>query len=594
MPTEKAGKTIGRDDPPPPQPVDRDLPGRGHPHAPAATPQQVQKALQEAQGVTATQHGGQVELQLGHFCNNRCVFCGSGQLTERGLADPIPEAAVLAALQAVAVTGIRRVTFLGGEPTIQDSFLPGLRAAVALGFSEIVVFTNGARLWDARFVAAVEAAARGGAAPVDLQWRVSLQGGDAASHDLAVGRKGAFAKILLGLQLLRGYQREVTVNMCLTSGSVATLPDLAGVLLGNGVRQVCIDMVRPISAGERTEAWMRRILPRLSDLAAPMRQLVQRLQKADPEFDVNLTHVPYCVAPDLARHIHHGGEATVTFTADLAERQGVMDKYAFQATDRRLMEGCKTCVFAWRCTGVTHQYLEWHGQGEFAPQTAQSLEAAGLVPLAIVDVVRTALGDLAAGVRVGAWRLLSASFDPRLPRAELRWRGPDKAEFAMGIGAGRGSPLPDRLPWWRFASGCVDVAVGAGLPSPDQLQAFAEWLSQRLGPGQLLVDHAALRHWGQHHSWLARALLRLVARQPGVSVQQKDGVFELAWSGEAGPQWLRLAAGASSPVAHRQLGPALSSPAPGDAAQLQLAELSSPLGQCLKETRPGRRGPRPG
>lgn len=535
--------------------------------------------------MTATAQGGQVELQLGHFCNNRCVFCGSGQLTERGLADPIPEAAVLAALQAVADQGIRRVTFLGGEPTIQDSFLPGVQAAVRLGFSEIVVFTNGARLWDERFVAAVEAAVRGGSHRVELQWRVSLQGGDEASHDRAVGRKGAFAKILRGLELVRSHHRPVTVNMCLTSGSVATLPDLAGVLLAHGVRQVCIDMVRPISAGERTQSWMRAILPRFSALAEPMRLLVSQLHQSDSTFDVNLTHVPYCVAPDLARHIHHGGEATVTFTADLAERQGVMDKYAFQATDRRRMDRCSTCVFAWRCTGVTHQYLDWYGEEEFTPQSAASLKASGALPAAIVDVVRTALGDLPVGVPVGPWRLLSAVFDARLPRAELRWGRAGSRELGMGIGPEGAALRPGRVAWWRFDGGQVDLAPGEFVPTVQELQTFADWLEQRLGPGELQAAAAVVERVSSNYRWLVRAVGLLASRLQGLSWRPMDAQLDLAWEGEGGPRWLRLAADAVSPVGHRELCADLAMAHRLASDTVRLEEISQALGQCLRLTR---------
>ena len=576
-----------------PLPEGAGAPRSGHPHAPAATQEQIQLALDQAKTVTTTHQGGRVELQLGHFCNNRCVFCGSGQLTERGQADPIPEPALLAVLQAVADQGMRRVTFLGGEPTIQDSFLPGLSAAVALGFSEITIFTNGARLWDERFMAAVEAAVAGVPAPgepVDLQWRVSIQGGDAASHDRAVGRQGAFSKILKGLALVRRAGRQATVNMCLTSGSVATLPELADVLLAHGVQQVCIDMVRPISAGERTDDWMRAILPRFFDLAQPMHRLVERLHAADPAFDVNLTHVPYCVVPALAKHIHHGGEATVTFTADLAERQGVMDKYAFQATDRRRMDKCGSCVFAWRCTGVTHQYLDWHGEDEFTPQTAENLKEAGLLPVAIVDFARQALGNMEEGAAVGPWRLLSARFDPRLPRAELRWQGPDRGELFMGI-APQGDPLPPgRLLWWQFDGGQVDVAPTAGLYNSLQLKTLVEWFALRLGPASGLIDSQKLQGAARQFVWLSAALRLLVARDPSYAIHAVDAQWQVSWSSEQGPRWLRLAADEHSPVAIQQLDPGLAEQAqrPGDASPL--AGLSAALGSCLRDSRSRRGG----
>ena len=71
---------------------------------------------------TAPAGPAQVEIQLGHLCNNRCVFCVSGQLTAQGRARPLPTAPALAALDAAAARGARTVTFLGGEPTLQASF----------------------------------------------------------------------------------------------------------------------------------------------------------------------------------------------------------------------------------------------------------------------------------------------------------------------------------------------------------------------------------------------------------------------------------------------------------------------------------------
>lgn len=547
-----------------------------HPHAPAATPEQIARALAEARSVTATEAPGQIELQLGHFCNNRCVFCGSGQLTERGQADPVALPALWAALQAAAERGLRRVTFLGGEPTIQDSFLPGLRRAVELGFAEIVIFTNGARLWDPRFVDEVEAAVAAGAAPVALQWRVSLQGADAASHDAAVGRPGAFARILRGLALVQARGREVTVNMCLTAGSVAALPELAAQLLRFDVRQLCIDMVRPISAGERSEAWMRAILPRFSVLGPPLRQLAQRLRAARPDFDVNFTHVPYCVAPDLAALIHHGGEPTVTFTADLAERQGVMDKYAFQASDRAKPASCAGCVFTWRCTGVPHPYLAWYGADELTPLRPADLQALGALEAAIVDVARERLADAAA---LPAW-LGPVTLDPRQSRAELRWH-PGAAEASLWLVPASQAPQPGRWPLWRLDGGRIDLEPRHGDPDEAQYAALTDWLQRSFG-GAALGDAAGLRRLLAHRAWLLRALELLQRRWPQLRTVVHGGQIELllAQPGEAAPLRLRLAADAERPVAWRAFGPGVDPQAPA------LRRLSQLLADALRRTQP--------
>src|SRR5512144_1460881 len=111
------------------------------------------------------------------MCNNRCVFCVSGQRTERREALPIAGAPVIERLREARAQGIGKVTLLGGEPTIQPDFPEIVRAAVALGFSEIVVFTNGVKTARGSFVD--EILATGG----KFVFRLSFQGATSRAHE---------------------------------------------------------------------------------------------------------------------------------------------------------------------------------------------------------------------------------------------------------------------------------------------------------------------------------------------------------------------------------------------------------------------------
>ncbi len=385
--------------PPPVADAERDpaLPHHADPKAKAATADVVAALLGPGAGDEAgtavsadvRAEGGvrAVEVQLGHFCNNRCVFCASGQLTERGLAQPVEAARVEAVLVAAAASGVRRLTFLGGEPTVQASFLPSLAAAQRLGFESITIFTNGARFGDRSWLEAALAMGR-------FTWRVSVQGGDAESHDAAVANRGAYAKIVHGLGLLQAAGQRVEVNVCLSAGAVPSLPLLADLVLDTGVAQLCVDMVRPVSAGERSARWMRAILPRFRDVAPAVRALLDRIEARRPDFDVALTHLPFCVLPERADRIAHGGEPTVTFTADPQDGQGAQDKYTFQASDRTHVAACEACVFRPRCTGVPWQYLSLYGDQELVGVDAASLEARDPQGRAVADGLRQRLAAL--------------------------------------------------------------------------------------------------------------------------------------------------------------------------------------------------------
>ncbi len=87
----------------------------------------------------------QAEIQLGHLCNNRCVFCVSGQLTHTRAAPLLDPAELTASIREARAAGATSLTFLGGEPTIQPFFLDLVREAVRLEFDEIVIFSNGSK-----------------------------------------------------------------------------------------------------------------------------------------------------------------------------------------------------------------------------------------------------------------------------------------------------------------------------------------------------------------------------------------------------------------------------------------------------------------
>jgi hypothetical protein len=124
-------------------------------------------------------------------------------------------------------------------------------------------------------------------------------------------------------------------------------------------------MIRPLDAGVRTEEEMRDMLPRLSDLAAPLEAMVAGFPDG---FDVNVGNLPYCVAPSLAHVIHHDGSPTATIAVDRDDSLSEpWDKYAVKARDKVKIDACKECVFDDRCSGVYETYVRFHGTSELAP-----------------------------------------------------------------------------------------------------------------------------------------------------------------------------------------------------------------------------------
>ncbi len=309
----------------------------------------------------------QVEIQLGHMCNNRCVFCVSGQQTAEGKAGPLDVAPILHEIDKAFAAGHRKLTLLGGEPTLQPGFLDVVRRAVALGYDEIVLFTNGAKTAREGYID--EILATGGR----FTWRISMQGATTAAHERTTLKEGSFGRIQRTMATLAKKGETVTVNMCVVQSNYDSVAAFPALLLPLGVKQLHLDMIRPSDAGVRTEDELRAMVPRYTDMVPALEAMIQGFPA---DFDVNIGNLPFCIAPQLARWIHHDGERTLTIAVDGQNKLSQpWDKYLTKRRDKMKPASCNACVFESRCSGVFEAYRHFYGTGELVPVTPEALAA---------------------------------------------------------------------------------------------------------------------------------------------------------------------------------------------------------------------------
>ena len=457
--------------------------------------------IREAATATSFEAGHQIEIQLGHYCNNRCVFCVSGQLTEQGLAQPIGLPPVVNALEDAASKGIKRVTFLGGEPTIQDSFLPALTRAIELGFNDIVIFSNGARGKSRKFLDSVLALG-------DFTWRFSIQGGNAAAHDAVTTRKGSFAKIAAAMEYLHSRGQDITANMCVNTMSYESLPDYAELVPKYGIRQLHIDMIRPENSGQRTDEYLRTIVPRHTEMAPFVRKMLDGFAAWNPDFDVNIGNMPYCVVPEHADRIHHGGEPTLTLTTGhRGELNTILRKYAFQAVDAVHAPGCEECVFRSGCRGVPEKYAIFYGIDELQPVRLADLPTLDPRQRAFVHEAEPWLVALNAAQPPRGFTPVAVRRDGRERKVELTFNGPRGPATLVLMPA---VEPPGDSPSARLVGPRCHVGiVGRGQP-------LLDWAADLLGLSKVAVSDT-------REARLAR-LLRSVRR---LKAQRRFGPWQL-------------------------------------------------------------------
>lgn len=425
--------------------------------------------------VTSSGHGHKFEIQLGHLCNNRCVFCSSGQLTAMKIARAVPLEPIIEALEAARAAGAWHLTFLGGEPTTHKRFLDAVAKAVELGFEHIVIFTNGVMFPHPGFIDSVLALG-------NFEWRISIQGANDEAHVATTERADSFQRILHGLGELQRRDQLVTANMCVNERSYRSLPDYPALLKQYGVRQLHIDIVRPESTGERDSAYLRELMPRYSDMAPYYDAMLDGFERWDPNFDVNVGNLPYCILPKWGSRIHHGGQETVTKSADATGLEDAMNKYEWHGSLRTYVAGCDDCVFRSRCTGIFRVYLQLHGEDEFQPVSREALLAQDPERRNFVLLVEPHLRALRAAVAASdartlppGWRVEREVSEDRRRQVEIMFlhdRGA-RARFVLSA-PGRG-----RAPMITSDAYDGDVEADAGVPEHD-LATLLKWMHARL------------------------------------------------------------------------------------------------------------------
>lgn len=390
------------------------------------------------------------------------------------IARPVPIEPIIEALEQARAAGATHLTFLGGEPTLHKRFLEAVAKAVELGFSHIVIFTNGVMFPHPGFIDSVTALGK-------FEWRISIQGATDEAHVAVTERPDSFRRILHGLGELQRRGQLVTTNMCVNERSYRSLPHYPELIAKYGVRQLHVDIVRPESTGERDEIYLRDIMPRYSDMAPYYAQMLDGFERWDPSFDVNVGNLPHCVLPEWALRIHHGGQQTVTKSSDGAGLEEEMNKYEWQTSLRTHLPTCEPCVFRSRCTGIFRGYLELHGGDEFRPVSYEQLreldpERKNFVVLA-EPLLRGLRAAIAGGSLPGPWRLRQEVSEDRLRSVEIL------LEHAQGGGLRLRFVAPGkaREPVLRGVDYHMDAEADLNVPV-DALSQVLAWVAEQLRP----------------------------------------------------------------------------------------------------------------
>ncbi len=293
-------------------------------------------------------------LRLTMACNEQCRFCNLP--VEDDATQALGDAEARAAVQAFAAAGQRTLTLSGGEPTVQRKrLIDWVKTARAQGIPFVELQTN-AVLLDDDYAEALRAAGLTSAF-------VALLSHDPAIHDDLMGRTGAHAACLAGIDALLNAAIHVTLNPVLTYSMQSLVGDYVSYVSTRLTRvsSISLSVVQPHGrAADHLD-----LLPDYGVLAESVRLAQRHAEDAGIEL-LN----PYCGLPLCAgweRATERCVEAVEALAARRKEHPSVPG--LTNRGDKRHGEPCRACAWRTRCGGAWHAYWEHRsGQGLKPPE----------------------------------------------------------------------------------------------------------------------------------------------------------------------------------------------------------------------------------
>jgi len=377
-------------------------------------------------------------LRLTMACNEQCRFCNLPAPEHSATALGTAEAT--AAVHAFAASGERTLTLSGGEPTLLRSRLVELvRAARERGIPFVELQTN-AVLVDPGYAAEL------GQAGLTSAF-VALLSHDPTIHDDLVGRAGAHAECLAGIDALVAAGIHVILNPVITWSMQRLVEPYVAFVAERlpAVRSISLSVVQPHG---RAAAELD-LLPDYGVLAESVREAQHEAARAGIEL-LN----PYCGLPICAGWEQAVDRCVEAIEAVAARRAAEPARTGLDNRgNKRHGEPCRRCAWRPRCGGAWHAYWDHRGGRGLKPPDLRREPWYSRADQGLAQTIVTATDGLTATVLD---QLAGAS----TPTVWL---------VVAGLGRDDGAKLA--------AAGCTDLVIRC---EPAQLEG-AEWLRELRG-----------------------------------------------------------------------------------------------------------------
>lgn len=301
--------------------------------------------------VAVTRDGPLLDIILDYDCNVACDYCTiTPQMRTRSLS----AGTVVAAMIEARRSGVDRISFTGGEPTIRPDLLALLRKARSLGFAEIKVQTNGLLLGAGNNLARLIDAG------LD-QVHVSIHTHDRDAYETMVGRTGTYDAMVAGLRALVDAALPCAADVIVQRSTMARLPEAIAWLDGVGIAAADLWFVS-LTDGNRDN---RASLPSFDEAMPFVGAAIDHGVALGMR--IRSLHLPHCVLGPWRAHAWEPGAAGVMVVTPDAR----FDLRQSRLTPNRHVAACDGCSLRRECGGVRPDYVEVFGEDELVRARAR-------------------------------------------------------------------------------------------------------------------------------------------------------------------------------------------------------------------------------
>jgi len=297
-------------------------------------------------------------IVTGYRCNNRCRFCN--QANKRGMPIKTTQEVEKEMIEARR----RRREYLelvGGEMTIRPDIVRLIRFAKGLGFSTIMMCTNG-RMYS--YPELAKAILKAGLNSLVF----SIHGHTSKLHDWLTQVQGSFLQLKKGVKNVQKISRELGLNIhlgsntCIVKQNYKFLPQIGEYIRSLGIGDAEFIFVDPNEGGAHDH--FDEFVPRISEVAEYAHRCLD-IGKRDHLHHWDIRYVPLCYFQNYLNQISELQEVRIFQTEHIAPDFYNPDVEKSRAeVGRAKTKRCQGCKLYQKCEGIWKEYLKHYGDKE--------------------------------------------------------------------------------------------------------------------------------------------------------------------------------------------------------------------------------------